>query len=101
MTAAIPFACSLGPRDLARRKEEDRALAALLVSHRWEGQSQAVLAFPAHAEPLVERFVAEESSCCPFYEFAVDRVGDEVRLRIVVPEGGEPMLRELAASLTG
>jgi len=99
MTDATPFACTLGPGDLARRQEDDRALAALLISRRWEGQREAVLAFPAHAARLVDRFVAEESACCPFFGFSTERDRDEIRLQIVVPEGGESMLRGLVTWL--
>lgn len=95
MTDAAPFACSLGTEDLVRRQVEDRALAARLTSHRWEGRRKVVLAFPAHAAGLVDRFVAEESACCPFFGFCTEDNGDEVRLQVVVPEGGEPMLHDL------
>ena len=64
MTDRPPFNCTLGSDDLARRETEDRALAAELIRHRWDGERQATLVFPTDADLLLDRFVAAESACC-------------------------------------
>lgn len=101
MVDNTPFTCTLEPEDLSRRQADDRALAALLTSHRWDGRRKLTLAFPSHAARSVDRFVAEESACCPFFGFSTEPDREEVRVQVVVPEGGEPMLRELAAWFLG
>ena len=100
MTDRPAFSCTLGPDDLTRRETEDRVLAAKLIRHRWDGERQATLVFPADTDALLDRFVAEESACCSFFGFMIERDADEVRLRVTAPEGAEPMLEALESAFT-
>ena len=90
------FACTLTPAGRTDREAEIRALAGdalLTVEHTVE------MRFNAGPETLarVEALVAAESRCCPFLTLAVEHEADAIRLRVSAPEGGEPVLADLAA----
>jgi hypothetical protein len=92
---AIPLACNLTQKDLSARLDSLHELGETLVAVEAEGD-HAVLRFESDREP-VERFVAEETRCCPFFVFEV--AGERpVTLDVRVPEGGEQMLRSLVAA---
>lgn len=95
MTEPAPFACTLTPDDEARRASQDRALAAQLLGEPAHDQRHATLTFPPSAQPLIDQFVGEESRCCSFFQFEVERGDETTRLHVGVPPGGEDMLRAL------
>jgi hypothetical protein len=88
--------CSLEASEIPERGRAMAELGTALVAVEAEGRT-AAFRFGERALPEVERFVRDESRCCPFFQFDVDRGGGEVRLEVGVPEGGEPILRGLVA----
>jgi MerR family transcriptional regulator, copper efflux regulator len=100
MPHETPIACTLSADDRSARLAAahelgERALVGLDVHDR-----RAVLRF--HGEcGRVDDLVAAERECCPFFEFATARDGDETELEIRTPAGGEPLLRALVAGIVG
>jgi len=96
--APEPVACRLGPAELrARRTELREGLFREIESVR-EVEGGVALEFAPAAE-RVERlgaFIAFESECCPFLDFAlrVPREGAKVELRITGPPEARAFLRD-------
>lgn len=65
------------------------------------GTATLRFAHSAENERRLAEIVAAESKCCAFMTFAQTRDGDTQVLRLDTPEGGESMLRALAAALSG
>jgi hypothetical protein len=78
------IACSLNATDLARRREEMRAVPLLGASAR--------LRFPRDERERVERLVQAESRCCPFLAMDVGEEGGEIVLTVGAPQGAEAVL---------
>jgi hypothetical protein len=100
MSQHLPIACTLDAADFPARERRIAELGrdALLDADR-DG-AHAVLRFAAGGAVTarVERFVADESRCCPFLEMRVQAAGDEVVLTIDTPADGELALAELVAA---
>lgn len=101
MTNGARFVCTLEPQEAPRRTEQVHRLASQLVEHaRWDDR-RTRLTFPREAGSLVEEFVRDESACCAFFAFDVERAGDATHLHVAAPEGAEEMLDALLDALGG
>lgn len=96
MPKSIPIACSLDQAGLADRACSIAALGERLLAVETRGP-RATLEFEPGAAAAVAEFVAEESRCCPFFEFEQDANPRSVRLAIGVPEDGKGALRSIVA----
>jgi hypothetical protein len=98
MGSTPPLACTLDASQRPQRERDIRGLGrdALLAVER--GAQTATLIF--RAEPgvreRVEAIAEAESGCCAFLKFDVADGPDAIALTIVAPDGGEPMMNELA-----
>jgi hypothetical protein len=97
---SIDFACTIDPAGLKQRVNQLDALSSQVLELRRDGLTLA-LTFPAEAAHDVRAFVAEESTCCPFFSFQVDQLDEGLRLAIRTPPGGEAMLDALHAAFAG
>lgn len=95
MPQAIPIACSLDEEQRPDRAARMAELGAHLVAVQAAG-STAELSFEADRE-RVDRFVRDESSCCPFFEFTISEAGSATTLRVGGPPDGEWAVRGLVA----
>jgi hypothetical protein len=99
MASTPPIACTLDASERPQRERDIRGLGrdALLSVDR--GALIATLRF--RPEPgvreRVEAIAAAEGDCCGFLSFEVADAHEAITLTIVAPEGGEPMLEELAS----
>lgn len=94
MTDEAAYVCTETPERMPARAQQVRQLAAGLLSHH-RHERQVVLRFQPHLAELVDGFVADESSCCTFFGFAVDRGEQAVQLSVSAPEGAEALLASL------
>jgi hypothetical protein len=94
------FACSIDRAQLVKRADQVRLLIPR-VRTRGRERSTVTLDFGVEAAPDVRRFVADESRCCPFLSFDINRMDREVRLAISAPPGGEALLDALDAAFAG
>jgi hypothetical protein len=92
MNAEPAIACTLAAAEMERRAEEVATLNGTLAA--------VTVRFAPGAETLrgVEAFVAAESRCCPFFDFAIEPDAEATTLTIATPKGAEPILAELAAN---
>lgn len=91
------FVCTIGLADITRRAELLNALVPQVLARHGE-QRTVTIDFLAAAEEEVRGFIAEESRCCPFFLFRLDRFAEGVRLTVETPPGGEAMLGALKAA---
>ena len=94
----IPIACTLDAAQMEARGEEIRALGRAAVTGFEGGEKRVTLRFrsdPAICERLAT-IVAAEAKCCAFLDFTLADDEDATVLTIDAPEGGEPMMHELA-----
>jgi hypothetical protein len=96
----IDFACTIDPAELKQRANQLDSLVPQVLELRRDGLALA-LTFPAAAAQEVQAFVAEESRCCPFFSFEVDKLDQGLRLGVRTPPGGEAMLEALQAAFAG
>lgn len=96
MPTTIPIACSLEKAELPAQAELMATLGEDLEAVDADGLV-AKLWFSAERRPELEAFVRAESSCCPFFTFAVSDEGDRVRLEVSAPDEGEWAVRGLVA----
>lgn len=94
MTDETAYACTETPERMPARAQQVRQLAAGLLSRHRHDQ-QVVLRFEPHLAELVDAFVTDESACCEFFAFAVDRDEQAVQLTVSAPEDAEPLLASL------
>lgn len=94
MADATAYVCTETPERMPARGQQVRQLAAGLVS-RQRHDGEVVLRFEPHLAELVDAFVADESACCEFFGFAVDRGEQAVQLTVSAPEGAEALLASL------
>jgi hypothetical protein len=86
VAANPPIACTLTGQDFRTRLEHiaelnRRSLRGSVLSGR-----TLELRYASNSLEAVKDLVATESECCAFLAFEIDRHGEEVRLRITVPE---------------
>jgi hypothetical protein len=91
MTTEPAIACTLTPAEMEQRATEVAGLNGTLAA--------LTVRFAPGDETLrgVEAFVAAESRCCAFFDFAIEPAAEATTLTIAAPEGAEPILAELAA----
>ena len=103
MADTPPIACTLDADELPKREEAIRRLGrdALLSLDRQE--RSVTLRFRPDPGTLarVEAIAAAEGRCCSFLAFEVTTGSQATLLTIVAPEGGEPMMHELASMFEG
>ena len=99
MGSTPPIACTLDASERPQRERDIRRLGreALLAVDR--DARSATLRFrpqPGIRE-RVEAIAAAEGTCCGFLDFEVASAREAITLTIAAPEGGEPMMNELAS----
>lgn len=80
------YRCTLTPGEAAERVDVDRALAARVVDTQRSAEGLRIR-FDDGRETrrLVDTFVANERSCCGFFDFTVTEVDELVMLEITAP----------------
>lgn len=91
------FVCTIGLADTELRTVLLDTLVPEVLARRREDRTFSV-DVPISAEGSVRSFVAEESTCCPFFSFRIDRSAERLRLTVEAPPGGGAMLDVLAAA---
>jgi hypothetical protein len=93
------IACTLDATGLADRLAEfQRLFSAALRSHvREPSQLRLVLSVTPEDEPVVRDLFAREATCCQFFAFTFERVGETLSVSMNVPDDGVPMLDEFEA----
>ena len=77
------FACSLDAEQFRTRRQEWRALGAvLLASHDRPGGMTAIYRGDERTLEVLRGLVEAERSCCPDFEWRLEREGDAVRLDV-------------------
>ena len=94
-----PIECRLTPAQIAGSRERLAAYAALGRDALLSVEHTAVLRFRPDGRAGVEELVAIESQCCAFLGYEVRETADAIVLTLTAPDGGEPVLAELLASL--
>jgi hypothetical protein len=92
------IACTLSPSRMTERGEEIRALGRDGLEAVEREATRVMLRFrqDPRIRERVARVVAAESSCCAFLDFAIADSEHATVVTVEAPEGGEPMLHELA-----
>jgi hypothetical protein len=89
----MTIACALTSGELRAR----RAHIATLAERALRSRDGDRLVFDSAAEPALRELVALEYACCPFLTLELDRVGDDLVLRITGPDEAAPIIAELFA----
>jgi hypothetical protein len=89
-----PVACTLSVADRPAHAAAIRALGERALV-RIDGTEVRLRDAPGVAEEL-ERVLAVERACCPFFELQVRRESGELVLRIGAPPEAEELARQLA-----
>jgi hypothetical protein len=93
-----PIACTLTAAELPTRIASARELGERALVGVEAADGRAVLSFDGERESI-DAFVAAESTCCSFLGFEISEDGERLKLEILSPEGGEPVLRGLVAGV--
>lgn len=103
MSSGHPIACTVEAGEMPARLAEIEAFGRDAFLSAETGPRTATLRFAQsdENEHRLAEIVAAESKCCAFLTFAQTRDGEAQVLRLEAPEGGESMLRALAAALSG
>jgi hypothetical protein len=91
-----PIACSLTDADRPAHQAAIERLGARAHA-RVDGTEVRLRDEPGVAEEL-ERVLAVERECCPFFDLRVSREDGDLVLRIGAPSEGEGLARHLAAA---
>ncbi len=94
MTEPTRYTCTVTPGEAPDRIEQVRALTDGLLSRERDGQ-QLRLRFDPSLATVVEAFVRDESRCCSFYEFDLERTEQAVELRVWAPPEAQELLGRL------
>lgn len=88
------YRCTLSSTEASSRLDADQALADRVVNTE-RSENGVRLAFDARRDTreLVDTFVANESRCCGFFDFAVTETEGEITLEITAPAA--PAAQEL------
>lgn len=99
----LPIACSLDREALVERAELLRRIgAAGLLDTRRSGPTLTLLFVrDVTLRSALERFVALERDCCPFLDFTISEVADELQLLIYAPPEAGAVLDAIAVATTG
>ena len=90
-SAGVPVACSLSSGALAQRHAEWAALrTARIAEHRTATTLTTTWRRDDRAQREIERLVAAEHECCPFFGFELTFCDDAVTLVTAFPEGLSP-----------
>ena len=96
MREAIPIACSLSAQDQEGRAREFRSISAKVVGR--EATAEGVrLRFqdePGFAEQLAD-LTRREKECCPFFDFRITTIDDEVVLDVDAPADAREIVERL------
>jgi hypothetical protein len=99
MPGSTPIACTLDAAERPQRERDIRDLGSEALLSVDRDARSATLRF--RPEPgireRVEAIARAEARCCAFLDFDVAETPEAVRLTIVAPAGGEPMMNELAS----
>jgi hypothetical protein len=92
------IACALSPSRMTERGEEIRALGRDGLEAVERKGKRVILRFQRgpRIRERVAGIVAAESSCCAFLDFAIADSEHATVVTVEAPEGGEPVLHELA-----
>lgn len=102
MSSDSPIACTIEAGGMPARLAQIEAFGREAFLSAETGPQTATLRFvqSEENERRLAEIVAAESKCCAFMTFDETRDGNTQVLRIDTPEGGESMLRALAAALS-
>jgi hypothetical protein len=99
----VPIACSLGAAGAEQRRREWRLLLSRALISRAGiagGVRVELRHFPGVREE-VERLVAAERICCPFFEMGIKATNAALVLTVTAPAEGTAALEELFAERPG
>jgi hypothetical protein len=99
MPTEVPIACSLTADEMPGRIEDASRLGREGLLDLSTDGPRAELRFRADARAGIERFVAAESECCPFFAFELSEDRGVAVLAIEAPADGAPMLRSVVAGI--
>ena len=96
------IACSLTQDQMKSRTDLAAEIGRIGLEDVSTSGPRADLRFSRQGTPLarIQEFVDVESSCCPFFEFALAERDEEIQLTITAPEDGAVMTRSLVAGFT-
>jgi hypothetical protein len=88
---AAPVACDMSGADdtPAERRAAYRALFERALLGRDRGRGSVTLRFCRGEHATVEELARREAACCPFLDYRVEAVGDEVVWTISTTASGE------------
>jgi tRNA A37 methylthiotransferase MiaB len=98
MRESIPLACSLSAEDQADRRVEFAEVAGRVVSREptERGVRLRFRGAPGFAEQLAD-LARREKECCPFFDFRISSIDDEVLLEVGAPPDARPIVEALFA----
>jgi hypothetical protein len=101
MREPIPLACSLTAEDQAERQLEFATLAESVVAgeRTEDGARFHFRRAPGFAERLTD-LTRRENQCCPFFDFRIKIVGDEILLEVGAPPEARPIVERLSSLVT-
>jgi hypothetical protein len=94
------MACSLDAAGMEKRLEAMTELGrkSLLGTLLEGGHAELRFSAGEGVPSALEAIVAAEAECCPFLALQLSDEGDDVRLTIDAPAGGEPILLEMISA---
>lgn len=95
MPETNPIACTLDAAELPERAVAMSQLGEGLVAVHADGK-EALFRFAANRD-AVEEFARAESSCCAFFDFAINERENEIELGVSAPDEGTWAVRGLVA----
>jgi hypothetical protein len=96
MREAIPIACSLSAQDQEERTREFRTISAKVTGREStaEGVRLRFRSEPGFADQLGD-LTRREKECCPFFDFRISTVDDEVVLDVGAPADARQIVERL------
>ncbi|APA96866.1 hypothetical protein NS506_02806 [Nocardia seriolae] len=96
----VPDACTLPTAEQPLRVAEfEQLFTGAVLRHSRPGPTELALVLRAAAEARARDLAAREVECCSFFRFAFEPAGDEVAMRIEVPEDRAEVLDALESRL--
>ncbi len=92
----IPIACSLSAQDQEERAREFRTISAKVTGREStaEGVRLRFRSEPRFAEQLAD-LTRREKECCPFFDFRITTIDDEVVLDVGAPADAREIVERL------